>query len=321
MHTRLINPTRRGVIGAAGAALGTLAAGKALAQPSRHAGRPTVVLIHGSWQGAWCFDPLRQYLELAGHTVIAPSLPGHGPTARFPPSYFVNPRPASFAADPSPSRNIAAADYVKVVASVVKAAAATSGRPVVLVGHSLGGIVLNGVGELLGREHIASLVYLSAFLPKNQTPLGFYINLPSQADSGVPPLLRADPAAVGALRIDPRSSDPNYVAAAKHAFYADVPEDLFLATLNNLQPDDPFLPFTAALTITRARWGAIPRYYIHSTQDFAIRPATQKLMIADADAFTPGNKTAVLPIKASHSSFVSRPKQLAGLLLQVLRKG
>jgi pimeloyl-ACP methyl ester carboxylesterase len=298
--------------------LGALAAGKASARELRHKHASTVVLVHGSWQGASSFELLRQHLELAGHTVIAPSLPGHGFDARFPPSYFVNPRPASFATDPSPLRNITVADYVKPIAGVVKAAAAATGRPVVLVGHSLGGIVLHGVGELLGPGYIKALVYLSAFLPKNQTPLGFYINLPSQADSGVPPLLRADPAAVGALRIDPNASDPSYVAAARHAFYADVPEALFLAALNGLQPDDPFLPFATAVTTTRARWGAIPRFYVHSTQDFAIRPATQKLMVADADAFTPNNKTTVLSIKAGHSSFLAQPKELAGLLLPLL---
>jgi hypothetical protein len=143
------------------------------------------------------------------------------------------------------------------------------------VGHSLAGIVLNGVGERLGRRYISALVYLSALLPKNQTPVNFYIGLPSQSDSGVLPLLLADPASVGALRIDPNSSDPSYVAAIKHAFYADLPKALFLATINDVVPDELALPLAASLTITRARWGTIPRYYIHTTQDFVIRPATQ----------------------------------------------
>lgn len=318
MRTTRIMATRRGVITTAGTALGALAAGSASARDGQHDRASTVVLVHGAWHGGWYFEFLRQHLEIAGYTVIAPSLPGCGLNARFPPSYFINPRPASFQTDPSPVRNVTAADYINFVCGLIRSVTARTGRPVLLVGHSLAGIVLNGVGERLGRRYISALVYLSALLPKNQTPVNFYIGLPSQSDSGVLPLLRADPARVGALRIDPNSSDPSYVAAIKHAFYADLPRALFLATINDVVPDEPALPLAESLTITRARWGTIPRYYIHSTQDFVIRPETQNLMIADADEFTPSNKTTVIPIAAGHVSFLSKPQKVSEILLHVL---
>ena len=39
------------------------------------------VLIHGSWHGGWCFDPVAALLRARGHTVVAPTLPAMGGTA------------------------------------------------------------------------------------------------------------------------------------------------------------------------------------------------------------------------------------------------
>ena len=39
------------------------------------------VLIHGSWHGGWCFDPVAELLRARGHVVIAPTLPAMGGTA------------------------------------------------------------------------------------------------------------------------------------------------------------------------------------------------------------------------------------------------
>ena len=36
----------------------------------------TFVLVHGSWQGAWSWDGVRDHLRARGHRVIAPALPG-----------------------------------------------------------------------------------------------------------------------------------------------------------------------------------------------------------------------------------------------------
>ena len=36
------------------------------------------VLVHGSWQGSWCWEKVVPILREAGHEVVAPDLPGHG---------------------------------------------------------------------------------------------------------------------------------------------------------------------------------------------------------------------------------------------------
>ena len=40
--------------------------------------KTTVVLVHGAWHGAWCFDRVIPLLEEAGVPALAVDLPGHG---------------------------------------------------------------------------------------------------------------------------------------------------------------------------------------------------------------------------------------------------
>lgn len=103
----------------------------------------TIILVHGAWHGGWCWDRVRPALEAAGHTVIAPTLPGLEPkaTGSEPPSLE---------------------DHVQ---SVVEAIHAADGR-VLLVGHSYGGMVVTAAADR-ARDRIAGVVYLDAAVPAN----------------------------------------------------------------------------------------------------------------------------------------------------------
>ena len=83
-----------------------------------------VLLVHGAWHGAWCWD--RGFMARvagAGHPVAAVSLRGHG---------------GSGGRGPLARRLHGLAGYVDDVA----AAAATLPAPPVVVGHSMGGLVV-----------------------------------------------------------------------------------------------------------------------------------------------------------------------------------
>jgi pimeloyl-ACP methyl ester carboxylesterase len=103
----------------------------------------TYILVHGSWHGGWCWDKVKVYLEARGHTVFAPDLPGHGQ-------------------DKTPIPEITLQRFVDRVCEVLDAQT----EPAILVGHSMGGIVVTQTGEYR-PDKIKTLVYVCAFLPRN----------------------------------------------------------------------------------------------------------------------------------------------------------
>ena len=87
--------------------------------------QPTIILVHGAWHGSWCWDEVASKLRDAGLKVIAVDLPGHN--------------------KPGNSRRNwkRMGDYVAHVRGVVQR---VEGE-VVLVGHSMGGLVTQIVLE------------------------------------------------------------------------------------------------------------------------------------------------------------------------------
>ncbi|MEX0942368.1 MAG: alpha/beta fold hydrolase [Pseudomonadales bacterium] len=91
-----------------------------------------IVLVHGAWHGAFCWQKVRGFLEERGHTVRTPELP------------------LSEGLD----------SYVATVLGEIE----SCHDPVVLVGHSMAGAVISLVAEARPNR-IARLVYLAAFAP------------------------------------------------------------------------------------------------------------------------------------------------------------
>lgn len=102
--------------------------------------RPTpVVFVHGAWHGAWCWqEKFMPFFAQAGFAATALSLRGHGGSE-----------------GRAGLRWHAIADYVADVAAV----AATLPTPPVLVGHSMGGLV---VQRYLERHPAAAAVLLAS---------------------------------------------------------------------------------------------------------------------------------------------------------------
>src|SRR5258705_11847133 len=99
------------------------------------------VLIHGAMHGAWCWERVIPLLQASGHAVIAPDLPGHG-------------------ADGTPRAAVTLAHYVACVGRLLEAAA----EPVVLVGHSMGGMVVSAALDAWPAKG-RPLVYISPVVP------------------------------------------------------------------------------------------------------------------------------------------------------------
>jgi pimeloyl-ACP methyl ester carboxylesterase len=97
-----------------------------------------VVLVHGAWHGAWCWERVAAHLRDAGHEVLAVDLPGHGSRSG---------EAASMAA------------YRDAVMDVLT-------QSTVLVGHSMGGAVISAVADA-APEQLRHLVYVTAFAPRD----------------------------------------------------------------------------------------------------------------------------------------------------------
>lgn len=233
----------------------------------------TYVLVHGAWHGAWCWFKVIPLLERSGNRVVAPDLPSHG-------------------VDRTPTGTVDLQAYVDRVCEVLDACH----EPVILVGHSMGGIVISQAAEAR-PDKVAKLVYLSAFLlADGQTLLDV-----AQADERatvLPNLVFSDDRRSATVRDE----------AITETFYADCDEaDVALA--RSLLVPQPVAPLSTPLNVSAANWGRVPRVYIECVHDRAISIDTQRMMYGRLRC----EQFHTLP--SGHSPFLSMADRLADHLL------
>ena len=161
--------------------------------------------------------------------------------------------------------------------------------PVVLVGHSFGGVVITEAGT---DPKVASLVYIAAFAPDRGESVAALIKDPAPGAS-VPPIL---PPQDGLLLLDK--------AKFPEAFAGDLPRDKAEFMANSQMPWG-----VAALNgaVTEPAWRSKPTWYLVATDDKMIPPAAQQLMSKRAGA-------QVVETKGSHAVYVSQPDAVARVI-------
>jgi pimeloyl-ACP methyl ester carboxylesterase len=273
----------------------------------------TFVLVHGAWHDASTWRLVTPLLEARGHVVHALDLPGAGRNAKEPHSYGRRPLDlAAFAIEPSPNADVSQEDRTRAAVALVDEMMRNEDRPVVLVGHSLGGLTVTAVAEAI-PERVSAAVYLAAFLPTpGMTRLAMKEH-PTMGDSLVPSLLLADPRLVRAMRVDPRSDRADYREKMKSALYGDVSDANFQVALSHLHCDEPLGVMLTPTVVTPARFGRVHRHFIRCLNDKAIPIAGQDFMIGAIDerAYGPTHKHT---LATSHSPFCSQPSALAEIL-------
>lgn len=274
-----------------------------------------ILFIHGYWHGAWCWADVLARVTAAGARALAVDMAGHGLNARRPEA--LNRRPFDqglLATEASPVGGVDLDQAGDLLVSQIRQLG--SGAPVVAVAHSMGGAVLTRAAQL-APDLIAHAVYLTAFMPASDVPALAYAQMPENEDQLVLLSVVADPAAVGALRLDTASTDPDYRKQLRAAFYGDVDPDVADAVIALLSPDAPVGIALGTTTLTADGWGRVPRTYVTCAQDMAIRPTLQAKFIAEADAAFPGNPTTVHALVASHSPFLSMPDKVTEIVLDI----
>jgi pimeloyl-ACP methyl ester carboxylesterase len=229
----------------------------------------TFVLIHGAFHGGWCWDRVKPLLEAKGHTVIAPDLPSHGD-------------------DPARPEDVTLDDYVSRVGSVLQ----STSEPVVLVGHSLGGVTITQSGENYA-ERISKLVYLTAAIPGDgQSRLDVREGYQGSSLEGF--RILSEDGKTMTVQED----------GVKPAFYADCDDATVAWVAERLTPQATIIPKTPVST-TPERWGRLPRAYIQCTEDRAIPLKNQEYFCNNHPC------DPVIKMTTSHSPFMSEPEALA----------
>ncbi|MBD5604376.1 MAG: alpha/beta fold hydrolase [Candidatus Eremiobacteraeota bacterium] len=237
---------------------------------------PDFVLVHGAFSDSSVWANITAPLIAAGAQVTAIDLPSHT------------------AADNSDAGKTTLADYV----ASVKAAVAAASGPVILAGHSLGGMTITQVAEAL-PEKVAALVYVCAFLPENgrsaisyaqtDTESKFGANFQADAERGVGTLSRE--------------------ALIETVFNQTAESERRAATATIL--DEALQPFATPAETTLERFGSVARYYIATTNDRALTPALQQAMLAALPC------AKVYSVDADHMPMMSASRGVVDALLDV----
>jgi pimeloyl-ACP methyl ester carboxylesterase len=166
--------------------------------------------------------------------------------------------------------------------------------PVVLVGHSYGGVVITEAGN---DPKVQKLVYITAFAPdKGESVASLIANPPPGAP--VPPIL---PPQDGFLFLDRAKFADSFagdVGVEKAAFMADSQVPWGVKALEG--------------AVTEPSWRKKPSWYLVATDDRMIPPPAQQMMAKRAGA-------TVVESKASHAVYVSRPEAVASIIKSAAR--
>jgi len=231
---------------------------------------PTIVLVHGAWADGSSWSRVSAELQDRGFTVLTPPNLLHG-----------------------------VAGDAAYIASFLEQR--TTG-PVVLVGHSYGGVVVTNAGT--GGGDVKALVYVNAFIPDvGETVFDILGGSGSALD--VP-----DPTAVLDLVGYPGAPEGDVEAfltptTVHEAFAPDLPEPDRKLIVASQRP----IALAANIGPTEtAAWTSIPSWAVLGTEDRVIPHATQRSMAERAGA-------TISEVAASHVSMVSHPDVAVAAIL------
>ncbi|MRV72503.1 alpha/beta fold hydrolase [Duganella sp. FT92W] len=239
-------------------------AGGAITAVDGTAARPTIVLIHGAFADSSSWDGVAKKLTAHGFPVLSVA---------------------------NPLRGVASdAQYAASVIGSVKG-------PLVLVGHSYGGMVISKAAE--GNPDVKALVYVAAFAPEQgETVAGLAGKFPggTLGDALAEPVSLAD------------GGKDLYIRQDKFAqqFAADVPPRQAALMAAGQRPVT-----VAALNETSSgtAWKQLPSYFVYGTADKNIPLEGLRFMARRSNA-----KDVVEVKGASHVVMVSRPDTVARVI-------
>jgi pimeloyl-ACP methyl ester carboxylesterase len=178
--------------------------------------------------------------------------------------------------------------------SVTRRVLAAQNGPVILVGHSYGGVVITEAGN---DPKVVGLVYIAAFAPDKGESVSSLIKDPPPG-APVPPIL---PPQDGYLFLSREKFPASFAAdvdPGRAEFMADSQVPWGVEALSG--------------TISQPAWKIKPSWYLVATDDRMIPPPAQRVMAKRAGA-------TVVEVAGSHAVYVSQPNAVAGLIAKAAK--
>jgi pimeloyl-ACP methyl ester carboxylesterase len=229
---------------------------------------PTIVFVHGAFAESASWNPVIKQLQSSGYPMIAVA---------------------------NPLRGIASdAQYTAEILKTIQG-------PIILVGHSYGGAIINSAA--VGNPNVKALVFVAGFAPEKGEALG-ELNSRFPGSTLNDTLLKV-PLADG--------SNDLYIQQDKYPqqFAADVPaeEAAQMAVTQRPIPDGAFTEVSG-----EASWKTIPSWFIFGELDKNIPAAVHQFMAERAKA------QEILEIKgASHVVAISHAAEVAAFILKAAK--
>jgi pimeloyl-ACP methyl ester carboxylesterase len=217
---------------------------------------PTIVLVHGAWADGSSWNKVIPLLQARDLSIVAVQIPLT-----------------------SVEDDVAATS--RIIANVE--------APVVLVGHSWGGMAVTEAG---GNAKVAALVYVSAFAPD--------IGETGSSLIGAHPT----PPALSTIVTD----RAGFVYQTKAGVVENMAPDVPVAEAQVLAVTQGRLAAKAfGQTVAEAAWKTKPSWYIVTAEDRVVSPELQA-------AFAARMKARTTVIHSSHMSLLSHPRDVAAVI-------
>jgi pimeloyl-ACP methyl ester carboxylesterase len=235
------------------------------------------VLVHGACHGAWCWDEVASRLRSKGHRVVTLDLPGHGRRA-------------------AEVRHAGVEAYGRAVADTMALEGVSRG---IVVGHSMGGLVIPKAAEL-APERVAHLVFLAAAVVPDGGTLAGTLMMPAG---------RAMMTGNAASRGDGTFLYPAEIAWTR--WMGDMPRsDPRVSRAISLLTPQAIRPFLERVNLRTFYGKRVPRTYIRCLQDVAVAPAK------GAECAARLGVTAV-DMNCAHDAMLSQPDEVVRILEKI----
>jgi len=245
-------------------AIAAFALAAALCAPAAAAPKPTIVLVHGAFADSSSWNGVVPILMHDGYQVVAAANPLRGP---------------------------------KSDGAYVHALLATIKGPVVLVGHSYGGMVISNAAN--GARNVKALVFVAAFAPETGESAG---GLNGKFPGSLLGTALAPPVPL------PDGGHDLYVIQDKFhdAFAPDLPEGPARVAAVAQRPISDIAFGEAA---TAPAWKSIPSWAVYGDHDTAIPPKLEAFMAERIHA-----RETVVVKGASHVVMITHPDAVAKVI-------